>query len=142
VSTTRLRGCDHGQGDEIPSCKACGPSSSRKADDHREWTLLCPQVQSPHDRRCVNAVQLSQATSLSAWSIGDDGALVCTDVTTCQVRTSTNPTCIPPPGLQDVVGYLFGISNEHVYRIYVYGIIPGFEVLRAQYHHIRQVTCL
>jgi hypothetical protein len=37
------------------------------------------------------AVQLSRAGAVVAWSVGDDSALVCTDVTTCQILTSTDP---------------------------------------------------
>jgi hypothetical protein len=33
------------------------------------------------------AVELSQAGPLLAWSVGDDLDLVCTDVATCQIRT-------------------------------------------------------
>jgi hypothetical protein len=55
--------------------------------------LMCDQ--GPDDPCGVNAVQLSQAGALSAWSIGDDSALVCTDVTTSQICTSTS-TCLVP----------------------------------------------
>jgi hypothetical protein len=46
------------------------------------------QVSSKKDRE-IRAVQLSNAGGLAAWSMGDDGALVCSDVTTCQTRAST-----------------------------------------------------
>jgi hypothetical protein len=39
----------------------------------------------------VTALQLSQAGPFEAWSVGPDKALVCTDLTTCQMRASTNP---------------------------------------------------
>ncbi len=47
-------------------------------------------------------VQLSQAGALVAWSVGDDCALVCTDVTTCQILTSMDvpprtPSIVPLP---------------------------------------------
>jgi hypothetical protein len=40
---------------------------------------------------CMNAIQFAQAGALAVWSVGIDGALVCTDVTTCQTRSSTIP---------------------------------------------------
>jgi hypothetical protein len=49
---------------------------------------MCGQL-GDDDGPVVNALQLSQAGALSAWSVGDDRALVCTDITTCQTVTST-----------------------------------------------------
>jgi hypothetical protein len=38
-------------------------------------------------------LRLSQAASLVAWSLTEDGSLVCTDVATCQTRTRKD---VPP----------------------------------------------
>lgn len=38
--------------------------------------------------QAVNAVKLSRAGGLAAWSVGDDKNLVCTDLTTGQTRRS------------------------------------------------------
>jgi hypothetical protein len=37
------------------------------------------------------ALELSQIWSLAAWSVGGDGALVRTDLATCQMHSGTNP---------------------------------------------------
>jgi hypothetical protein len=39
----------------------------------------------------VNDLKLTDAGALAAWSVGGDGALVCTDLTTSQTRSSMNP---------------------------------------------------
>jgi hypothetical protein len=46
----------------------------------------------PGDRAHVLALQLSKAGGLFAWSSGNAGALVCTDVATAQTCYSTSPS--------------------------------------------------
>lgn len=62
--------------------------------------IVCEQVWPEELDDCdypIGAVQLSQAGPLAVWSVGFDNALVCTDVTTCRMRTSTYlPPCPLP----------------------------------------------
>ncbi len=84
---------------------------------------MCGQVKDDDDYLGpeVNALQLSQAGALSAWSVGDDGALVCTDLTTCDTVTSTYAPSDSP------------IVSRSVWGSPVYVIIRGTGVSICRY---------
>jgi hypothetical protein len=77
-----------------------------RGNTHHIWvqapTLTCAYVRVQgqfSDRRIgIRALQLSNAGPLAAWSVGNLkylGDLICTDLTTCQTRSSTNPPHLP-----------------------------------------------
>jgi hypothetical protein len=74
---------------------ACTSLARLQPIQHELQVLMCEQVTGYFEEMygpCVWVIRLSQAGPLVAWSIGLDNMLVCTDMTTCQTRTSTNPS--------------------------------------------------
>ncbi len=69
------------------------------------------------ERLTISQIALSQDGAL-AWSVGEDNALVCSDLTVCQVRTSTNfPSDSPSVEMarcRGIRGMPQGASSAHV----------------------------
>jgi hypothetical protein len=86
----------------------------------------------------VNAVQLSQVGALVAWSIGADGSLACTDITTCQIRTRMKI----PSDLQSIMCHLPGVFGVFEHRC----LLPLLETNKRQAsrmsHLTRQPSCV